>query len=233
MSTGQGGNCAAAVVSRQEPGVRSFGVTAKSAIFGAPAFRILARSRPHVCVSLLPDFGRNAGEDAMAVRHSLKEYRRKRSFSRTPEPKGTIRRSAPQSDFRFVVQCHSASTQHYDVRLEVNGVLRSWAVPKGLPGSVGDKRLAVATEDHPLEYLDFQGTIPTGEYGAGAMSVWDRGTYVNLTDHDDEPIGVAAALEDGELSFRLEGKKTHGNFLLKRTAGNKWVLIRTRSPALS
>jgi len=126
------------------------------------------------------------------------------------------------------VQRHQATTLHYDLRLEVNGVLRSWAVPKGLPARVGDKRLAMETEDHPLEYLDFHGTIPAGEYGAGKMDVWDRGTFENLTRRDEEPIPVDDALDGGQLTLRLDGKKTHGDFLLKRTgtSGRKWLMIR-------
>lgn len=162
----------------------------------------------------------------MAARDSLKTYRAKRKFDRTPEPRGGRKRGKAGS--RFVVQRHDASSLHYDFRLEVNGVLRSWAVPKGLPERAGDKRLAMQTEDHPLEYLDFHGVIPAGQYGAGTMDVWDRGTYRNLARADGEAISVDDALERGQLELRLEGKKTHGDYLLKRmgAAGRKWLLVR-------
>ncbi len=160
---------------------------------------------------------------------SLKTYRAKRRFDRTAEPRGAAKKTTRRrSGARFVVQRHAATSLHYDLRLEVNGVLKSWAVPKGLPARVGDKRLAMETEDHPLEYIDFHGTIPAGEYGAGTVKIWDHGTFQNLTRHDDEPITAAEALDDGQITFRLEGTKTRADFLLKRTgAGDrKWLLIR-------
>ncbi len=168
-----------------------------------------------------------SARDVKRERDSLKTYQAKRRFARTPEPRGGARsRRKPGS--RFVVQRHAARSLHYDLRLEVNGVLRSWAVPKGLPERAGDKRLAMQTEDHPLEYVSFEGTIPTGEYGAGTIEIWDRGTFRNLTRRDEEQIPVDEALADGQLTFRLEGKKTRGDFLLKRTgaSGRKWLVIR-------
>ena len=164
----------------------------------------------------------------MSVRESLKTYRAKRRFERTPEPKGGRARRATKS--RFVVQRHAASSLHYDFRLEVGGVLKSWAVPKGLPTRAGDKRLAMETEDHPLEYLDFEGTIPEGEYGAGTMEVWDRGTYRSVARRGDRSVSVNDALNDGQLELHLEGKKARGDYLLKRmgATGRKWLLIRMR-----
>jgi DNA ligase D-like protein (predicted 3'-phosphoesterase) len=165
----------------------------------------------------------------MPVRSSLETYRAKRRFDRTTEPRGGRARRATKS--RFVVQRHAATTLHYDFRLEVGGVLKSWAVPKGLPTKPGDKRLAVETEDHPVEYIDFEGTIPAGEYGAGKVVVWDHGTYRALSRDDGKRVNVRNALSDGQLEFELEGKKAHGSYLLKRmgTTGRKWLLIRTRA----
>jgi DNA ligase D-like protein (predicted 3'-phosphoesterase) len=162
----------------------------------------------------------------MTARESLKTYRAKRRFDRTSEPRGGRSRRPIKS--RFVVQRHAATSLHYDFRLEVDGVLKSWAVPKGLPSRVGDKRLAVETEDHPLEYIDFEGTIPAGEYGAGKVVVWDNGTYRPLAGGDGKRVSVKNALSEGQLEFELDGKKAHGSYLLKRmgTAGRKWLLLR-------
>jgi bifunctional non-homologous end joining protein LigD len=167
---------------------------------------------------------------------ALKEYRRKRTFGRTPEP-GPSR--PPASTGRsFVVQKHQASHLHYDLRLEHAGVLKSWAVPKGPSMDTRDKRLAIQVEDHPLAYKDFAGRIPEGEYGAGLVEIWDKGTY----SQDPEPGGaktaasVDAALRKGHLDFTLHGKKLRGRFTLIRLKprgdgkNNQWLLMKRSEP---
>jgi DNA ligase D-like protein (predicted 3'-phosphoesterase) len=151
---------------------------------------------------------------------TLKEYRNKRRSGRSPEPRGRRRRSRKQP--RFVIQHHAASTDHYDFRLEIDGVLVSWAVPKGPSTNPKDKRMARRTEDHPMEYETFEGIIPKGEYGAGRVIVWDRGTYATERD-------MAEALERGHLSFQLDGEKLHGGYALTRLRQGKdeaWLLVK-------
>jgi DNA ligase D-like protein (predicted 3'-phosphoesterase) len=159
---------------------------------------------------------------------TLSEYRRKRNFGRSGEPAGTRGRRGGRP--RFVIQRHDASTEHYDFRLEADGVLKSWAVPKGPSADPGDKRLAVATEDHPLEYAGFEGVIAPGEYGAGAVIVWDRGHYVNRShDADGRPVAAAAAIERGHISFDLHGRKLRGRYSLtrmRRRGKGQWLLVK-------
>ena len=144
----------------------------------------------------------------------LREYRRKRHFDVTPEPAGRPSPPAePAGRLRYVIHKHQARNLHYDLRLEWNGVLLSWAVPKGPSLDPSVKRLAMRVEDHPLDYADFEGAIPEGEYGGGTVMVWDRGTWI-----PDDP-DVDAALRRGELKFTLQGTKLKGS----------WVLVRTRS----
>src|SRR5262249_18015895 len=131
----------------------------------------------------------------------------------------------PQASSMFVIQRHSATRLHFDFRLEVNGALASWAVPKGLPQEGGEKRLAIHVEDHPIEYANFEGDIPEGNYGAGHVDIWDNGTY------ELEGSGSAAAqIERGDLKFRLNGKRSKGRFALVQMRhskrGNEWLLIR-------
>jgi bifunctional non-homologous end joining protein LigD len=160
---------------------------------------------------------------------SLETYRRKRDFGRTPEPDGGARPSEPPADGRrFVVQRHRATRLHYDFRLEIDGVLMSWAVPRGPSLNPADRRMAVHVEDHPLEYFDFEGVIPKGEYGGGDVIVWDWGTFE--PEETDEP---AAAVRKGELKFRLDGQKLRGRFTLVRIrsddpAKDDWLLIHKR-----
>ena len=161
---------------------------------------------------------------------SLARYRQKRRFDRTPEPAGERARSQTHRDPKFVVQKHDASRLHYDFRLELDGVLKSWAVPKGPCLDPAVKRLAVQVEDHPLEYATFEGSIPAGQYGAGEVIVWDRGTW-------QPPADPAAGLRRGKLEFELEGEKLHGGWLLLRLTGARseggknWLLVKRRDKA--
>src|SRR5215471_20273746 len=129
----------------------------------------------------------------------LEEYRRKRRFDRTPEPTGEKPRRSGQT---FVVQKHAARRLHYDFRLEIDGVLKSWAVPKGPSLNPGDKRLAVQVEDHPFEYRKFEGSIPKGQYGAGEVIIWDQGTY-----SAEGAMSARDQLAQGDLKFELHGQK--------------------------
>jgi DNA ligase D-like protein (predicted 3'-phosphoesterase) len=168
----------------------------------------------------------------MPPQGELKEYQRKRDFARTPEPSGARKRSAREA--RFVIQKHDASRLHYDFRLEVGGVLKSWAVPKGPSTDPRDKRMAVPTEDHPLDYIDFEGVIPEGNYGAGPVIVWDAGTYRNMTRKDDEEIGIEDALDRGHVVVWLEGEKLRGGYALTRVAKGKderWLLVKMKDEA--
>jgi DNA ligase D-like protein (predicted 3'-phosphoesterase) len=161
----------------------------------------------------------------------LGEYARKRDFSRTPEPPAG---SQPGHGRRFVVQKHDASRLHYDFRLEVNGVLRSWAVPKGPSTDPRDKRLAMPTEDHPLDYLLFEGVIPKGEYGGGTVIVWDTGTYENMSTSKGEAVPLEEALGRGHATFRLDGAKLAGGYALTRVARGKeerWLLVKKKDDA--
>jgi len=150
---------------------------------------------------------------------TLREYKRKRDFGRTPEPAGS--RNAAKNRFRFVVQKHDASRLHYDFRLETkDGALMSWAVPKGLPEQ-GEKRLAIQTEDHPLDYIDFEGVIPEGNYGAGTVEVWDSGRYETGSD-------IRKQHKEGKISFTLHGSKAEGPFALVKFKGeNQWLMLRS------
>jgi DNA ligase D-like protein (predicted 3'-phosphoesterase) len=164
----------------------------------------------------------------MTKKNLLKPYREKRDFTLTPEPPG--KHSGRDSEEPiFVIQKHKARTLHYDFRLEVDGVLKSWAVPKGPSLDPSVKRLAVSTEDHPMEYAEFEGAIPEGEYGSGAVLVWDRGTYRNLSKDKGQTLSTASALERGHLIVWLEGEKLRGGYSLirfKREAKDQWLLVK-------
>ena len=159
----------------------------------------------------------------------LARYRRKRDPRRTHEPMGDEGRHGADDDRPiFVIQQHDASTLHFDFRLEVDGVLKSWAVPKGPSTDPRVKRLAIPTEDHPLAYADFEGVIPAGQYGAGSVLIWDRGHYRNLQEGEDAP-SIAEQLADGHASVWLEGQKLRGGYALIHTRlekGKDWLLIK-------
>jgi DNA ligase D-like protein (predicted 3'-phosphoesterase) len=130
-----------------------------------------------------------------------------------------------------VIQKHDASSLHYDVRIEAGGVLKSWAVPKGPSTDPRDRQLAMPTEDHPLDYADFEGVIPEGEYGAGTVLVWDAGTYHNQSEHEGEPVLVEDALASGHLTVWLDGEKLHGGYSFTRMRRGKneaWLLVKVR-----
>jgi DNA ligase D-like protein (predicted 3'-phosphoesterase) len=168
---------------------------------------------------------------------ALREYDRKRDFTRTGEPRGRSRsRRRAEREPIFVIQHHAASSDHYDFRLEIDGVLVSWAIPKGPSINPADKRLAVRTEDHPMEYADFEGVIPSGEYGGGTVMVWDTGTYRNTTVHKGQSRGAGEAVDAGHLTFALDGTKLHGEFALTRTGDGRreqWLLVKRRDDAAS
>lgn len=164
---------------------------------------------------------------------STSEYKKKRNLSRSAEPQGDKRHGGGKKPI-FVIQQHDASTLHYDFRLEAGGVLKSWAVPKGLSTDPRDKRLAIRTEDHPLDYADFEGVIPEGEYGAGAVIVWDRGPFENVTEKDDESVSFEDALHHGHLVVRLSGEKLSGGYAMQRIESGddeQWLIIKVDDDA--
>ncbi len=154
----------------------------------------------------------------------LKEYKAKRNFSVTAEPAGKVLPKKVKGASRFIIQKHDATRLHYDLRLEMDGVLKSWAVPKGLPWTKGEKHLAVEVEDHPVEYGGFEGIIPKGQYGGGSV-MWDRGTYRVF---GEDPL---KSLREGKLHFLLEGEKARGEWRLVRTqmggAKTQWLLLKS------
>src|SRR5437660_7117171 len=161
----------------------------------------------------------------------LAEYKAKRDFRKTAEPKGgKPLPKAVRGASRFVIQKHDARRLHYDFRLQMEGVLKSWAVPKGLPWKKGEKHLAVEVEDHPIEYEDFEGVIPEGNYGGGTVMVWDRGTYYV---YGEQPV---KSLQEGKLHLVLDGKKARGEWTLVRIRGrdnekNQWLILKTGADA--
>jgi len=163
----------------------------------------------------------------------LAEYKEKRDFRKTAEPgEGEVEFDWADERPIFVIQKHDASSLHYDFRIEVDGVLKSWAVPKGPSTDPSVKRLAIPTEDHPLAYGDFEGVIPEDEYGGGTVLVWDRGSYRNLKEadgDDEEPKSVSQQLEEGHATIWLEGEKLSGGYALIRTGKGddpRWLLIK-------
>lgn len=162
----------------------------------------------------------------------LKKYREKRHFEKTPEPTGHVKQKKKGSKAPlFVVHKHAARSLHYDLRLEIDGVLASWAIPKGFTRDPREKHLAVQTEDHPYEYAHFEGIIPAGEYGGGTVMVWDIGTYENIKIKDGKVLDMAACVKAGHVEVELNGQKLKGGFALVRmhTGDPKhWLLIKMR-----
>jgi bifunctional non-homologous end joining protein LigD len=162
---------------------------------------------------------------------ALVEYKKKRSFKNTPEPTGG---KVSGTTLHFVIQKHAASRLHYDFRLEINGVLKSWAIPKGPSLNPADKRLAILVEDHPYDYKNFEGIIPKGNYGAGTVMIWDEGTYVPAEPSNSKVENektLMKAFRAGQLKIKLEGQKVKGEFVLVKTKHrdeNAWLLIKHR-----
>ncbi len=161
----------------------------------------------------------------------LKKYKEKRDFRKTPEPKAG--KKSGSHALIFVIQKHNATNLHYDFRIEVDGVLKSWAVPKGPSLNPSDKRLAMMVEDHPFDYKDFEGIIPKGEYGGGEVIIWDNGTYHALSTENKKESEklMREGIDKGEIKFVLNGHKLKGEFVLVKMKGkgeNAWLLIKHR-----
>lgn len=171
------------------------------------------------------------GMEMLAKKTSLKTYTKKRDFKKTPEPSGKKTKKKTRKEPIFVVQKHDASHLHYDFRLEIDGVLVSWAIPKGPSTSPNVKHLAVMTEDHPMDYASFEGIIPEGQYGGGTVMVWDNGTYTNLK--EEYGISMKKALQEGKIEIELHGKKLQGSYALIRTKlhgdERNWLFFKTKS----
>ena len=168
-----------------------------------------------------------------AVRRKLSEYRHKRDFSKTAEPSGNDERAKKKKSLVFVIQKHAASHLHFDFRLELDGVMKSWAVPKGPSYDPSVKRLAMQVEDHPIDYNTFEGTIPKGEYGGGTVMLWDRGTYTSALDEDDPIPALRTGYAKGDLKIIMHGERMHGSWVLVRTRRGsdekpQWLLIKHR-----
>ena len=160
------------------------------------------------------------------------EYEKKRDFSKTKEPQASVKKRN-DSEPIFVIQKHDATNLHYDFRLEIDGTLKSWSIPKGPSTDPSVKRMAIPTEDHPLEYADFEGTIPKSEYGGGTVMIWDKGTFENLkTEKDGKPIDLKKSYEMGTLEVSLNGKKISGGYaMIKMKSGNmegNWLLVKMK-----
>ena len=156
---------------------------------------------------------------------SLSTYKKKRDFKKTKEP-APSRKKKSSKDI-FVVQRHNASHLHYDFRIQMKGVLKSWALPKGLPKTSKEKRLAVHTEDHPLAYADFEGTIPEGEYGAGKVKIWDKGTFIH-----PKKGALSTWYKKGHIELYLEGKRYKGPYALIHFKGKNWLMIKMKKNPL-
>lgn len=169
----------------------------------------------------------------MKKKAALSTYEKRRDFTKTQEPQGALHKKPSKDQPIFVIQKHAASHLHYDFRLEIGDVLKSWAVPKGPSTVPGVKHLAVPTEDHPLEYALFEGTIPEGEYGGGTVMVWDIGTFENIKNSEGKAKSLEQCYKDGHLEIFLHGKKLHGGYSLIRIKSTmykneSWLLIKMR-----
>jgi DNA ligase D-like protein (predicted 3'-phosphoesterase) len=163
----------------------------------------------------------------MAKKEATRDYRNKRDFRRTSEPSG--RASSSHDEPLFVIHKHDARRLHYDFRLEVDGVLKSWAVPKGPSTDPREKRLAVAVDDHPLDYAEFEGVIPEGEYGAGTVLIWDAGTYRSVGGESESPLSMSESIASGHVKVWLEGEKLRGGYALtrfKKGQEENWLLVK-------
>lgn len=161
------------------------------------------------------------------MKESLSAYRKRRKFKGSPEPKGLKKTSKTSQTSRgstFVVQKHHARTLHYDVRLQIGKVLKSWAVPKGPPKRIGVKHLAILTEDHPLEYASFEGEIPEGHYGAGKVEIWDKGTFENV-----KSDSLATCFKNGVIEFKPSGKRLKGTYALVHFKEKNWLMIKVKT----
>jgi DNA ligase D-like protein (predicted 3'-phosphoesterase) len=160
------------------------------------------------------------------VQDTLSSYRKKRNFKKTPEPLGRAKKRTAKAPI-FVIQKHDATRLHYDLRLEIDGVLKSWAVPKGPSTNPKDKRLAIQTEDHPLAYANFEGVIPEDNYGAGPVMIWDKGTYRSIK----REMSMSDWFKQGHIEVKLKGKKIQGDYALIRTnfpGKKRWLLIKMK-----
>lgn len=160
----------------------------------------------------------------------MEEYESKRDFKKTTEPKGS-KTVSKGNDPIFVIQKHDATNLHYDFRIEIDGALKSWSVPKGPSTDPSEKRMAIPTEDHPLEYADFEGLIPEDEYGGGVVQIWDRGHFKNLKkDEDGHELSLQKSYDQGTIEIRLQGDKISGGYaLIEMDSGNQkgnWLLIK-------
>lgn len=171
----------------------------------------------------------------MATKSLLKTYRKRRGLtkgSKLPEPYGKVKETKSKKPM-FVIQKHEASHLHYDFRLEMDGVLVSWAVPKGLPEKPGIRRLAMPTDDHPMEYGHFEGIIPEGHYGAGTVMVWDIGTYENIKEKNGKLVPMEKAYKEGSVEVILHGKKLNGAYAVIKTKGlyskDAWIVLKMKS----
>ncbi|MDX1627397.1 MAG: DNA polymerase ligase N-terminal domain-containing protein [Fulvivirga sp.] len=161
-------------------------------------------------------------------KYDISKYEEKRDLDESPEPDAN-RDESSKNTLRFSFQKHDAQNLHYDFRLEYEGVLKSWAIPKGPSTDPSEKRLAIRTEDHPLDYIDFEGVIPEDQYGAGNVLLWDKGTYENITKKDDELLELDQAIEDGHFLIRLSGEKISGGYAMTRIDDDEgqWLLVKT------